>query len=247
MDNSRSLSTSPLAATYSSNLAVVAHQQPALGANTNTANNQFQVVKERFKRESKRWGEQAAPMYFLLRSGFCASVTLPKTPFVQLLRNVAFPEPAMLETLTTHADVDISTFTPPLPEGWTPLPREYIVHLETLAKVFCTLVEYGTQHAGEPSAGRRRQPRLEINSVVKHIREYLSLHQVEIVGREAHVKARLLTHHQRQSSTTWELNCGQSKRPPHEFRNYSPKWRRRAVGPPPCLSWSAEPHCGRQY
>ncbi|CAB1102083.1 unnamed protein product [Ectocarpus sp. CCAP 1310/34] len=151
------------------------------------------VQKERFRRDTKAWGDESAATLLLLRGGWFVSTTLSKNAIAQLLRKVAYPDAEMIDSLITLANVDIAKFSPPLPTGWTPQPRDFIVHLETFVKAFFAVLDHGTHAAGEPSTGRRQQLKAEVSRVVSNARDYLSLHSAEITGQEAAVKTRLIT------------------------------------------------------
>ncbi|CAB1118791.1 unnamed protein product [Ectocarpus sp. CCAP 1310/34] len=152
------------------------------------------VQKERFRRDTKAWGDESATTLLLLRGGWFISTTLSNDAIAQLLRKVAYPDAEMIDSLMTLANVDITKFSPPIPTGWIPQPRDFFVHLETFVKASpFAVLDHGTHAAGEPSTGRRQQLKAEVSRVVSNARDYLSLHSAEITGQEAAVKTRLIT------------------------------------------------------
>lgn len=129
----------------------------------------------------------------LLRGGCFVRTTLSKASIAHLLRKVAFAETAMIDSLMSLDNIDIATFSPPLPAGWDPMPCEFIIHLETFQKALFAIMDDGATNAGEPATGRRQQLQAEIKRTVSRARNYLSLHSAEITGHDAEVKKRLIT------------------------------------------------------
>lgn len=75
----------------------------------------------------------------------------------------------MIESMMTLSGFGVSRFTLHVPEGWTPVPREFSVHLQIFVDVLFEVVEYGTRSAGESSSafGRCREV------LVKHFHPFL--------------------------------------------------------------------------
>ena len=149
------------------------------------------VAKDADKTELKLWGEEGGAIFFILRGGHAVSSALSVATISSLVRKMVEPTTKMLSVLLTLSGIDVLAFGPPVPEGWSQLPRHSANHSDIFIDALAIVKTYGTESSPGISATRRRGLLEKIRTIQERLEEFTDHHAARLDPHKVDVERRI--------------------------------------------------------